>query len=193
MFKRLQGVHQDAMRDLTGLRNIVLIGFMGTGKTSVGKRLALRLGWAFFDSDEEIEDVMGMTVADIFSRYGEIRFRSEEKLSLRKLARLNQIVLATGGGAVLDQENLDTLRQTGVLITLEASPEVILQRTFHRGTRPLLKKDNSAELIQKFLAQREFAYRQGDIRVDTSEITVDEVVDVILERLEEHGYGKGQG
>ena len=181
------------MRDITGLTNLVLIGMMGTGKTTVGKRLAQRLDTEFFDSDLEVESTVGIKIPEIFSRYGEIRFRSEEKLVVRRLAALSEIVLATGGGAVLDQDNMAALKRTGILITLRASPEEIFERANRKGDRPLLRKDNSLDTIQNLLEQREFAYRQGDIEVDTSTLTPEEVTDIIIERLKEKGYGKGQG
>ncbi len=181
------------MRDIRGLKNIVLMGMMGTGKTTVGKRLAQRLGREFFDSDQEIESAVGMKIPEIFARYREIRFRSEEKLVVHKLAALSGIVLATGGGAALDPDNMAALRRSGVLITLRAAPEVILERVSRKGDRPLLRKANPLAEIQILLEQREFAYRQGDIEVDTSELTPDEVADLIIERLKEKGYGKGQG
>jgi len=180
------------MRDLSGLSNVVLTGMMGTGKSTVGKRLAQRMEKEFFDSDPEIELTVGMTIPEIFSRYGEVRFRSEEKLVIKKLAALKGIVLATGGGAVLDPENLAALRRTGAVITLEADIEVFFERAARKGDRPLLRPEHSRESVQKLLDARRFAYDQGDFKVDTTDISPDEVVDIILERLEESGFGQGQ-
>ncbi len=179
------------MRNFKNLTNIVLIGFMGTGKTSVGRRLAQQLDMDFVDSDTELELLMGMSVAEIFAKYGEIRFRSEESLVIMKVARRSRTVISTGGGAVLNPDNLNELRKKGVLITLEATPETISVRTMRKETRPLLKKDNSPSAIRKILAERDFAYRQGDIKIDTSEITPERVVELIVQLLEERGYGDG--
>ncbi len=179
------------MRELSGLSNIVLIGFMGTGKTSIGRRVAQILALNFVDSDAEIEAVMDMSVSDIFAKYGEVRFRSEENLIIQKLSRLKRTVIATGGGAVLNPANLGALQACGIVITLSASAEVIDQRTARKGSRPLLK--NSLASINEMMAMREYAYRQGDYSIDTTALTVEEVVDELVQLLEEIGYDKGQG
>lgn len=117
-------------------KNIILIGFMGTGKSSLGRRLARRLGYKFIDTDSAIEKVTGKTVAQIFRKDGEIRFRSEEKLQVRKLSGQSGLVVATGGGTVLDQENVDLLKQNGIFICLRADPEIILQRVKTKSAGP---------------------------------------------------------
>ncbi|HWJ02082.1 MAG TPA: shikimate kinase [Verrucomicrobiae bacterium] len=185
------------MRNLTNLPNLVLIGFMGTGKSSIGKRLALKLGMEFVDSDLEIEALMGMSISEIWDRYGErcgeVRFRSEESLVIKKLAGRVKTVIATGGGAVLKPENFAALSQSGVIITLTADPEVISLRVARKGNRPLLKGDNSPEKIREMLAKREAVYAQGDFIVDTSHITLDEAVEKIVGNLAEVGYGNCKG
>ncbi len=122
-------------------KNIVLTGFMGAGKSTVGMKLAERLKMQFVDLDKEIEKVTGMTISQIFKRYGEIRFRSEESLMAAKLAKKENLVIATGGGTVLQESNIDTFRENGLIICLEANPEDIFARVNRKkGTRPLLKK-----------------------------------------------------
>jgi shikimate kinase len=180
------------MRELSSKRNIILMGFMGTGKSSVGKRLANLLNHTFVDSDTEVEKLMNMSISEIFDRYGEIRFRSEENLAIRKQAARSEIVLATGGGAVLNPENLALLKQNGVLITLTATPEVIAARTARKSNRPLLKRDGSVEAIRQLLNERQFAYSQGDIKLDTTLLSLDEVTHTLVSLLKEKGYGESK-
>lgn len=168
-------------------KNIVLIGFMATGKTTVGRRLASRLGLAFVDTDLEVEKVVGRTVAEIFYRYGIIRFRSEEALVIKKLSAMEGLVIATGGGAVLDPENVKVLKQNGLLIRLTASPDIIYQRVKNKRTRPLLDNaQNLPELIRRMMAEREEFYRRAaDFSVDTGLGTKEQAVNMIISFLRE--------
>lgn len=162
-------------------KNIVLIGFMGTGKSSVGTRLAQRLKRQFVDMDREIERITGLSVSDIFKLHGEIRFRSEEKLLSGKLARQSGLVIATGGGVVLEQENIDVLCQNGILICLEASAQEIFERVNRRkGTRPLLKKNLQLKDVEDMLKIRESFYVQADYRIDTSHKSPEQVSNEIM-------------
>ena len=164
--------------------NIVLIGFMGTGKSAVGSRLAQQLKKQFVDMDREIENVTGMSIPEIFKRYGELRFRSEEKLMARKLSERENMVIATGGGFVLLEENIEALRANGVLICLDASPEEIFNRVSRKkGSRPLLKKGTTLEDIQALLQERELSYACADIRINTSGRELDQVIREIIEAL----------
>lgn len=156
--------------------NLVLIGFMGTGKTTVGKKLAKALGMRFIDTDHEIERVTGMTVNQIFRKYGEVRFRSEEKAAVRRITREGNQVIATGGGVILDPENVCMLKQSGVVICLSASPEVIYRRLSRKRNRPLLRTENPMEAIISLLEQRQPLYRCADFTIDTSGLGLDEVV-----------------
>ncbi len=174
-------------------KNIVLIGFMGTGKSSVGMKLAERLNRKFVDMDREIEKVCGMTVSDVFRRYGEIRFRSEERLMAGKLARQTGLVIATGGGVVLGDGNLEALQENGIIINLEAKPEYIFQRVNRKkGTRPLLKKNVTVEEIKEMLQHRQPLYQQAEIIVDTNNKGVDEVVEEIISYLRARGELSGR-
>lgn len=165
-------------------KNIVLIGFMGTGKSAVGTRLAQRLRREFVDMDREIEHITNMTVAEIFRRHGELRFRSEERLMSKKLSERSGLVIATGGGVVLCQENIEQFKDNGILVCLDALPEDIFQRVNRKkGTRPLIKKGTTVEDIRALLEQREPFYACADIRVNTSEKEMDEVVREIIEKL----------
>lgn len=161
--------------------NIILTGFMGAGKSTVGMRLAERLKMEFVDLDREIEKVTGMSVNQIFKRYGEIRFRSEENLMVEKLAKRDGLVIATGGGTILREENMQILRNNGIIILLEASPEDIFARVSRkRGTRPLLRKNLTIENIEAMLADRDPFYQQADHRINTSGKDLDTIVKEIM-------------
>jgi shikimate kinase len=163
------------------MRNIVLVGFMGTGKSTVGKRLAQSLEWDFVDTDYVIGEVTSLSVTEIFRRHGETRFRSEERIVVARLSQQDQIVIATGGGTVVDPLNLEALAQNGIVIGLHASMEAILRRIGHKNDRPLLK--GTKEAIEKLWFERQECYAQADFTVDTSQKTIDEVVSEILARL----------
>ena len=163
------------------MRNIVLIGFMGTGKSTVGKRVAQALAWDFVDTDCEIGEVTNLSVTEIFRRHGETRFRSEERIVVARLSQQEQIVIATGGGTVLNPLNWEALAQNGIVIALHASIEAILSRIGHKNDRPLLK--GSKEAIEKLWSERQACYAKADFTIDTSQKTIDEVVSEILTRL----------
>jgi len=169
-------------------KNIVLIGFMGTGKTAVGRRLAVKLNYKFIDTDAEIENITGKTVAQIFARDGVIRFRSEEALLVKKLARQEGLVISTGGGIVLNPENVCLLQENGILIGLAAAPEVIFERLKNKRNRPLLAKGNMKEQIVTLLEERRGAYDVAEYTVDTGAFSPEEVVGKIIHYLKEKQY-----
>lgn len=167
-------------------KNIVLIGFMGTGKSSIGVRLAHRLKKQFVDVDSEIENITGMSVSEIFRRHGERRFRSEERLMAEKLGKRKGLVIATGGGLVLDKENVKALRENGILICLEASAQEIYERTNRKkGVRPLLKKDVTIADIERFLQQRKVHYACADMCINTTAKSMNSIVNEILQVINE--------
>ncbi|MBC2721854.1 shikimate kinase [Desulfosporosinus sp.] len=170
------------------MRNIVLIGFMGTGKSTVGKRLAQSLAWDFVDTDYEIGEVTSLSVSEIFKRHGETRFRSEESIVVARLSQQERLVIATGGGTVLNPLNWNALAQNGIVIALHASLEAILARIGHKNDRPLLK--GPREAIEKLWLERQKCYSQANFIIDTSQKNVDEVVKEILTLLE--GMGKNE-
>jgi shikimate kinase len=164
--------------------NVVLIGFMGVGKTSVGERLAERLGRPFVDTDGLIEEERGMTVREIFERCGEPSFRETEKAVVARAAKLRDGVIATGGGAVLDPENVARLREGGVLIHLTLSPEAICERVGGERTRPLLPGGCPGQAFEAFFNGREARYRACcDVTIDRNGIDVEETVDRIVKEL----------
>lgn len=167
------------------MKNVVIIGFMATGKSTVGHYLARGLQRPFIDTDKEIEAVTGKTVAQIFARDGEKRFRSEENLLVKKLVLKKGLVIATGGGTVLDPENFRLLRENGILIALTAAPDVIYQRVKGKRHRPLLAKGDLRENIKALLQDREDIYRKADLIVDTGLCSVNETVEQIISYLAE--------
>lgn len=170
------------------MKNIVLIGFMGTGKSSVGRRLARRLKYAFIDTDQAIEEITGLTVSQIFAKHGFKRFRGEEALLASKLADRERLVIATGGGLVLNSENVEKMQRNGVLVCLEASPETICRRVRNKRTRPLLAKGNLAVTVQRLLMERQGAYEIAELTVNTDKLNPEEIVDKIIHFLLERGY-----
>jgi len=138
--------------------NIILIGAMGVGKSTIGKRLAKKLNADFFDSDQEIVAKTGVDIATIFEYEGEDGFRAREEKALEELCELKNIVLATGGGAILSEINREILSTSGIVFYLKASLETILNRTKHENSRPLLKTSNKRKTIKDLLSQRSPLY-----------------------------------
>lgn len=176
------------------MKNIVLIGFMGTGKTTIGRLLASRLGCPFVDSDKKVEYENNMTIREIFELYGEEYFRQREKEVITKLSRYNNVVIATGGGVVLSNENMRRLKKNGILIALTASTETILERTGRRITRPLLTDLLEREqLVAKLLNDRAQLYQKADFSVDTNLVSPQDVITEIMLFLRQAGYLRGRG
>ena len=165
--------------------NIILTGFMGTGKSTVGKRLAKRLSWTFVDVDRLIETSAKMPVARIFAERGEAVFRRLERRAIGRVIRAHEQVIATGGGAFVDAQSRAKLRVSGPVICLTARPQVILARVGRRlDARPLLVGHPSPlGRIRALLAQRAAAYAHADLTIDTSSLSVDEAVERVWEKL----------
>ncbi len=162
---------------------IVLTGFMGTGKTVVGRRLAERLALPFIDLDDAIEAAASMAIPEIFASEGESGFRRRERELIASVASHDSCVVATGGGAVLDPENVRNLRTGAFLICLVAEPAVILQRLGADARRPLLQSPDRLARIRELLEQRGPAYAQADLCIETSGADVEEIVDRIVCQL----------
>jgi shikimate kinase len=178
------GVLPGAMVASLGRRSIVLVGMMGVGKSSVGRRLATRLGIPFVDADAEIEKAAGMSIADIFSRHGEADFRSGEARVIARLLDGGPQVLAAGGGAFMNSNTRDAIRAKGVSIWLKADLDVLLRRiNKRRNDRPLLQTADPGETLRVLLAEREPIYAQADLTVQSSDVAHDAVVVDIIATL----------
>ncbi|OGS19239.1 MAG: hypothetical protein A2219_08670 [Elusimicrobia bacterium RIFOXYA2_FULL_50_26] len=160
--------------------NIVLTGFMGTGKSAVGKALAQKLGWLFIDTDETIEKEVGLSVAEIFKRKGEPYFRQAESKAVALVSLLDKAVISCGGGVVLKAENMDELEKNGVVVCLTADPSAIYNRTRYDTGRPLLKVADPQAKIGELMQARSQFYQRCSLTVDTSAMAVDEIVEYIL-------------
>ena len=169
--------------------NVFLCGFMATGKSSVGKRLAEALHCEFLDMDVLIEAEAGTTISEIFSSRGEPAFRAIESRLVARLAERSGCVVATGGGAVINPQNLENMKRSGVVITLTADIPAILRRSAGEDTRPLLQAADREERIRSLMAQREPFYAKADIILDTSHLSIEEVVTVLVNQLQQAGYG----
>lgn len=168
------------------MQNVVLIGFMGTGKSAIGRSVAKILNYQFVDTDQMVEEVTGLTINKIFRKFGEIRFRSEEALVINKLVGKENLVIATGGGMVLNEQNVEKLKKLGVLVLLTAKPEVILERVSRKNTRPLLAKGKTLDSIKSLIAEREESYhRSADITIDTSGRDIEESAQLIVKLVKE--------
>jgi len=165
------------------MKNIVLTGFMGTGKTAVGKKLSRLLNMELIDVDTEIEKSQKMTINDMFKKFGEPRFREIETEMIKKLSGKENIIISTGGGAVLKQENLDVLREKGIIVCLLATPETILRRTSHNSNRPLLQVEDPSGKIKELLNFRKPFYEKADILIDTEGKTPIQIAEEIIEKI----------
>jgi len=165
--------------------NITLIGFMGTGKTAVGKRLAKRLGWRFVDVDQLIEETTRKPIAQIFAEHGEPVFRRLERRFIRHAVQERHQVIATGGGAILDPQNRSRLRASGPVICLTAKPKTILARVGRRlAARPLLSRAaDPLARIRALMQERAGVYAKADWALDTTDLSVEEVVERLWEKL----------
>lgn len=170
------------------MKNIVLFGFMGTGKTSVGKILAGELGLEFVDMDLVIEKRAGKTINEIFANEGEACFRGMERELVQELAGKEGLVVGTGGGVVLDGRNVTDFSRSGLAVCLNSEPEEILSRLESDGSRPLLAQGDKLEKIKGILSARKDLYSAVPEQIDTTGLAVDEVVEKIKTL-----YGSGSG
>jgi shikimate kinase len=169
------------------MKNIVLTGFMGAGKTAVGKELARLLDMRLIDLDSEIEKAEQTTINEIFKQSGEKKFREIETEMIKKVTNNENIIISTGGGAVMKQENIDLLKKTGIIICLMATPETILQRTGNNSDRPLLQVANPLAKINGLLNLRKPFYEKADIMIDTEDKTPLRIAKEIVEKIRKSG------
>ncbi|MBI3701191.1 MAG: shikimate kinase [Afipia sp.] len=172
-----------------GARSIVLVGMMGAGKSTIGRRLATRLHIAFLDADHEIEAAhAGMAISEIFSVHGEPYFRDGEARVIARLLDGGPSVLATGGGAFMREETRNRIRDKGISIWLDVEGDVILRRVKRRADRPLLQTVDPAATIEKLIAERSPIYRLADLTIASRDVVHEKIVDECIDAL--HAYLK---
>ena len=164
-------------------RSIVLVGLMGSGKSTIGRRLAQRLGMRFADADDEIERAAGMTISDIFARFGEAHFRDGERRVISRLLGEKPMVLATGGGAFVNEETRALILQGSLCIWLDADIATLVERVGRRSHRPLLKDRDPAEVLRQLAAVRNPIYAEAHLRVSSASTPHDHTVRAIFEAL----------
>ena len=165
---------------------VVLVGLMGVGKSTVGRRLAKRLGLPFVDSDSAIEDAAGYTAAEVFERYGEQDFRDGERRLVARLIDGEIRVIATGGGAYVDARTRQLLNERAITVWLDAPVEILAERTARRNTRPLLKNGDPKGTLERLAEERRPSYEEAHIHVKSGDGAHKDVVDAIIQALEEH-------
>ena len=175
-----------AIRTALGQRSIVLVGLMGCGKSAVGRRLAAKLGLPFVDADEEIEKAAGKSIADIFADHGEPYFREGERKVLARLLRSGPQVLATGGGAFMNDETRAAIAESGVSIWLKAELGLLVRRVGKRGNRPLLKAGDPETVLQNLMTTRHPTYALADITVESRDVPHEVIVIEIIDSLARH-------
>ena len=172
--------HDAALAAALDQRSIVLVGMMGAGKSSIGRRLATRLGIPFVDANSEIEQAAGMTIAEIFEAHGEPYFRSGEARVITRLLEHGPQVLATGGGAFMNEQTRANIRAKGISVWLKAELDVLTRRLRRRNDRPLLKTADPVATLMKLLAEREPIYALADVTVMSRDVSHDLIVDEIV-------------
>ena len=164
-------------------KNIFLVGFMGAGKSTVGRILAEKLGYGFCDADKYIEEQAGTTITQIFADHGEDHFRDMESESTETLAAGDNQVIATGGGVVQRDRNWDAMKAGGTTIYLRATVESVWERIKDDDTRPLLQVDNPVDTARELLTKRTPMYEKADIIIDTDNLSPEQVADHVLSKL----------
>jgi shikimate kinase len=171
------------IRSRLGGRSIVLVGLMGAGKSTVGRRLASKLGLPFMDADHEIEAAAGMSIPDIFSIYGEDYFRDGERRVIARLLQEGPLVLATGGGAFMSEETRTRVAQSGISVWLKADLAVLMRRVRKRTNRPLLQNSDPEGTMRRLIEIRHPVYATADLTVESHEAPHERIVNEIMRSL----------
>ena len=175
-----------AVRRALEKRSVILVGMMGSGKSSIGRRLSAALELPFVDADAEIEEAAGMTIEEIFAIHGEPYFREGEERVIRRILEGSPQVVSTGGGAVVSAQTRAAIAKSGISIWLDAPLEVLLQRVMRRDNRPLLKSADPRAVLTRLLAERQPYYEQAHLRIESRDAPHEAVVDDILAILSAH-------
>jgi shikimate kinase len=174
-----------------GPRSLVLVGMMGAGKSSIGRKLAQRLNLPFVDADAEIERAAGMSISDIFTEHGEPYFRAGEARVIARLLDSGPQVLATGGGAFMHPQSREAIRAKGISVWLRAEYDVLMKRIRRRSDRPMLKTDDPGETLRRLMQERDPVYAEADVIVHSRdvphEIIIAEIISAVTSRLQEIG------
>ena len=176
-----------AIKAMLGKRSLVLVGLMGAGKSTIGKRVAQMLGIPFIDADTEIEAVSRMTIPELFERYGEPEFRDLERRVIRRILRSGPKVLATGGGAFMNEQTRKAITRAGVSVWLKADLDVLMERVSRKGNRPLLKTADPRATMQGLMDVRYPVYAEAQVTIhsrdEKKEVMASEVVDALASML----------
>lgn len=176
------------VRDMLGTRSIVMVGLMGCGKSSIGRRLAVTLGLPFIDADDEIERAALKSIPEIFADHGEAYFREGERKVIKRLLGSGPQVLATGGGAFMNVDTRAAIKADGISVWLRADLDVLMRRVAKRDNRPLLKADDPVAVMKSLMDQRYPVYAEADITVDsrdtTHEVIVGEIIAALIARAD---------
>ncbi len=186
----MPAVRRKSATDLNVDRPIALVGMMGAGKTTVGRRLALALGLPFHDADAEIEQAAGMSVSELFTRHGEASFRRGEAQIIERLLSNGPIVLATGGGALLDAGTRKLIAERAISIWIRADIDTLVKRATRRATRPLLKSGDPKETIARLLEARTPHYNAADLKIDSRAGGHARTVNAIIAALKDRCAGE---
>jgi shikimate kinase len=173
----------EVAKEKLGNLPIVLVGLMGAGKTSVGRRLAEKLDIPFVDADHEIESAAGKSLAEIFTDHGEAYFREGERRVIARLLENGKQVLATGGGAFMNDETRDRIKHHGVSVWLKADLDILLKRVSKRNDRPLLRNDDPAAVLKKLMDQRYPIYAEANITVESRDVQHGQMVNEVIKAL----------
>ena len=167
--------HCDTIADLIGQRSIVLVGLMGAGKSAVGRKLAALLSLPFTDADQEIETVSKMTIPDLFEHYGEPEFRALEQRVITRLLKSGPQILATGGGAFINEKTRQAIRQGGISVWLSADIDLLMERVSRRSNRPLLRDPDPRGVMRRLMRERYPVYETADIEVRSQDISKEDM------------------
>ena len=180
------GTPEAALVETLGNRTLVLVGMMGAGKSSVGRKLALRLGLPFVDADTEIETAAGMTIPEIFRVRGEPEFRAGEARVIARLLETGPQILATGGGAYMNPETRQLIAQKGISVWLKADFDVLMRRIKRRSDRPLLRTPDPAATLQRLIDERYPVYAAADVTIESRDVSHEVIVDETIEGVLNH-------
>ncbi len=184
--QRSQSENLALIRSQLGQNSIAIVGLMGAGKSVIGRKVAAKLKIPFVDADAEIEKAAKMTVADIFASYGEPEFRRLEKSVIKRLLEGGPQIVATGGGAYMDQETRQAISDAGICLWLSADIDLLMQRVSKKTTRPLLKNPDPRGVMLKLIEERYPVYQLADLEVASRDVSKDEMTNLLIEALAGH-------